>query len=158
MELTIKYGKRFEVNRILFTLERLDWYKLHNYKPILPENIKTKEQVIGFVNNNFNEEEYKSKEGELSKNYKKINKKFTEKLMNSFPNLPKEIEVILTKYGMGGSYSLPNKVIINIKSKKSVIDILKHEILHLLCEEEVIEKGMSQEEKEELIRNLEKKF
>lgn len=159
MELTIKYGKRFENNRIKSTLEKLDWFKSHGYKPIIPKNISTEKQIVNFIDKNFNEKDYEENKKKLLKEYKKIKKRFNEKLKSLFSNIPKEVEVILTKYGSGGSYLFPNKVIINIQGNqinKPLIDVLKHEILHLLSEEKIIRKKLSHEEKEKFIRKLEK--
>ena len=36
MELKIKFGKKFEVERIKQTFAKIDWYKEHGYKPKIP--------------------------------------------------------------------------------------------------------------------------
>lgn len=136
----------------------MEWYKSHNYKPVLPANIRTEGQIVEFINNNFKENSYKNEEEKLDQEYKKIEKKFVEKLKILFHSIPSEIEVLLTKYGIGGSYIPPNKVIINIRAKKPRLEILKHEILHLFLEDEVKTKGLSQEEKEKLIESFENKI
>jgi hypothetical protein len=158
MELIIKYGKKFEISRIKSTLGKLDWYKVHGYKPILPKDVETEEQIIRFIEESFDEEEYEKKKKRLFQEFKKIKKSFVESLRGFFSNVPKDIEVLLTKYGVGGSYSVPNRVIINIQAYKPTIEILKHEILHLLSEEEIIRRKLSHEEKEEFIKNLEKEI
>ena len=157
MELSVKYGKKFETDRIAYTLNKLEWYKSHNYKPILPQI--GKEGVNGAVDAEFNPAVYKKAEEELLKEYSKIKRTFSERIKKHFmtKSLP-GIEVILTKYGVWGSYYPPNRVIINIQAKKPLIQLLKHEILHLFLEGEVIRKRLSQEEKEKLVSETERKF
>jgi len=159
MKLIIKYGKRFEINRIKSTIKKLEWYKAHNYKPILPKAMATEEEIISSINKEFNEKEFENAKDNLLKDYAGIKKAFAQKLKDFFKiKIPSEIEIMLTKYGMGGSYNLPNIIILNIQSKKQLIDIFKHEILHLFLEEDVNKRGLSQEEKERLIEETERKF
>ncbi|MFC1700789.1 hypothetical protein ACFLZ0_01485, partial [Patescibacteria group bacterium] len=45
-------------------------------------------------------------------------------------------DLILTKYGTGGSYNLPNRIILNFNKKtpNDIIRIIIHEIIHLLIQ------------------------
>ena len=66
------------------------------------------------------------------------------------------IGVTLTRYGMGGSYSPPNNVIINIAraSGQGLIQCVLHETLHLHIEHLIQHYGLKQWEKEGLVELL----
>jgi hypothetical protein len=51
--------------------------------------------------------------------------------------IPDEINVVLTKYGVGGSYWPPQKVIINVNYKKFFENFV-HELMHCCIEEPII--------------------
>lgn len=53
--------------------------------------------------------------------------------------IPNEISVVLTKYGVGGSYWPPQKIIINVNYKKYFENFL-HELIHCCIEESIIKK------------------
>jgi hypothetical protein len=67
--------------------------------------------------------------------------------------MPETLVITLTQYGVGGSYWLPNKVIININySWLDFFETLFHELIHLFIEKPIIEKyDLSHESKESLI-------
>ena len=155
MNIFIKYGKIFDINRIKFTLSKLNWYNKHKIRVILPSDI-SESNVEKFVEEEFDAKQYKTIEKELFNEFKKISDGFFSNLERISKNkLPENIEVFLTKYGCGGSYHLPNRVIINIDySKKNPIYCLKHELIHLMVEEEVRRRGLSQEEKENLVEGI----
>ena len=62
----------------------------------------------------------------------------------------KDYKLILTKYGMGGSYSLPNQIILNINSKSKINTIL-HEITHLTIEAYIQKYKIQQNQKERIV-------
>jgi hypothetical protein len=159
MILILKFGKKFEIKRIKDTFDKLEWYNSHGYRPFLPNCKNDLKEIERFVNTEFKKEEYEKAGEDLMTHFSKIKDEFKIKLESIInKKIPKEIELIVTKYGVGGSYSLPNKVIINIQGNhisKPLTEVLKHEIIHLLLEEEVIEKRLSHKQKEELIRKIE---
>ena len=151
--LKIQYSKEYEVTRIKNTLSRMDWYNKHNYKPLLPKGV-TPENAKEIVKKEFNKKEYEKAKKEL---LDKINPEVLKEIeLTVGKKIPDEIIVILTKYGVGGSYNLPNIVIINFKARArhDTLYCLKHEIIHLLVEEEVQKKKLTQEQKEELVNGL----
>lgn len=147
MKINIKFGVEHEKKRVEFTLSKSDWYKAHNYNPLLPNEAIEKE---------FKKEDYENAEKELKSEFSKIEKSLEKSLIEKFGSnsIPPEYDVILTKYGVAGSYNLPNKIIINISAKKSKIEILKHEIIHLIVENEVKKRDLTHEEKENLVNSL----
>lgn len=147
MKINIKFGIEYEQSRVKFTLSKLQWYKDKGYKPKLSKETVEKE---------FKKEDYENAEKELKSEFSKIEKSLEKSLIEKFGSnsIPPEYDVILTKYGVAGSYNLPNKIIINISAKKSKIEILKHEIIHLIVENEVKKRDLTHEEKENLVNSL----
>ncbi len=67
--------------------------------------------------------------------------------------------ILLTKYGVYGSYYLPNKIFINIQRDiKDIVATIIHEIIHLRVEDIVKQKRLNHEEKEELVEDMLKEF
>ena len=80
-----------------------------------------------------------------------------EEFIKSF-NLPviPNIKVFLTNYGIGGSYSLPNKIFVNVSRFFSVglIRNILHEIIHLHIEPLINQYKVSQWDKETIVNLL----
>jgi hypothetical protein len=53
--------------------------------------------------------------------------------------------------GVGGSYSLPNKIIYNIAMKSSPVNTVLHEITHLIIEPYIKRYRIQQDEKERIV-------
>lgn len=153
--LIIKYAKNFEVFRIKNTLDKLDWYNKHKYHVFLPEKInKEKDNLLELVEKEFEEKIYDKSKKEL---LQKFNQKICKEIENKTgKKLPDKIIVLLTRYGVGGSYFLPDKVVINIRPgfKHDILYCLKHEMIHLLIEDEVQSEDLTQEEKEAWVDKL----
>lgn len=151
MALVIQYSEELEVKRILNTLSKMVWYREHGYNPVIPDGVN-KENVEGVVGKNFIFEDYKKTEDDLRSKFDEHLIKKVEKQIGK--NFNEDILVVLTKYGTAGSYNLPNKVIINFRTNKDIIKCLRHELIHLLVEEEVKKKGLNQKEKEKWVDEL----
>src|SRR3989338_467912 len=141
MPFTIEFSLELEKERIRFTNSKLNWYKEHKYNISLPKDLEKE----------FNSENYLKAKEQIQESLKELSA-FLNKLKET-TNKPveKEYIIILTKYGTGGSYNPQNKIIVNISNKERIIETIKHEIVHLALEQEVKEKGLSHEEKENLI-------
>ena len=61
--------------------------------------------------------------------------------------------IYLTKYGVGGSYNLPNSIIVNIKYKYSfgLLHTVFHEMLHLIIHPWITEYKISHWRKEKVV-------
>lgn len=158
VKLKIQFGKKQEVQRILATLPKMDWYKAHNVFVLLPAGIN-KENASEIVEKEFNEGEYLAIARELEIDFNKLPKGFFSNLeQRAGKKLPESLTVMLTKYGCGGSYNADtNWIIINFKSGKKEhrpIYCLKHEFIHIMLEDEVQRKKLSQEEKEDLVNGV----
>ncbi|MDD5430920.1 MAG: hypothetical protein PHP03_01725 [Candidatus Pacebacteria bacterium] len=131
-----------EVRRVKNTLDNLDWLNKNKYRFLLPNGIKdlknTDIEIIRkLVENEYNLEIYQTAEKAIVKSWEgnsDLMKKINQKMSGSFAL--DEINVILTKYGTQGSYTVPNFIIINISNipPEYLIKIVIHESFHLMIE------------------------
>lgn len=155
MKLETKFGIEFELNRVKNTLAKWDWYILQGYKPKLPEGINKessekdiKEQII----REYNKKRYEEVAEKIKSDFCIIQDRLFEELQKFF-NLDIKIDflIYLTSYGTGGSYNLPNTIILNINNKQSGYKTIVHEIIHLLIENQVKKYEVSHWEKERIV-------
>ncbi len=118
-----------EKERVKETKGKIAWLKERGYFFVLPEQSLEVE---------YNFEDYKDKVSIIEKKWLEIEKDFFEKLKRIFNNeFSKSFEVYFTKYGTGGSYFLPNKIIMNISDEyrtSADYKTISHEIIHLSLE------------------------
>lgn len=146
LNLNINYSLEYEKQRVKSTLDDADWFIKNGYSKWvkLPGDQSLEEfdknKSTNYLSNEV-EAEYKEKE------YIEVKKLIEERLPLFSSNLEKYFKetslkrkdlyiIQLTKYGVGGSYNLPNKVIINIQIRKGkgLIKTIIHEIVHLTIE------------------------
>lgn len=166
----IKYSKELEIERVLSTKKKFDWYFDNGYSlnnSVLPKHInleefnkKTEKELINYIN-----EEYTSKFFQLSKKeIKFLLPTYLSKLEDFFSKinikLLPSIEIILTKYGTTGSYIIPNVVIVNTSKFFSVglIRNILHEIIHLHIQSLIDKYKIKQWEKEIIVDSIFEKF
>lgn len=164
MILDIKYGKKYEFDRIKHAISKLDWYKSEGYdinKLLrLPRGIEHSSdgEIKAVVEREFREDEYAQRAREIKNDFPKIEKDFIAKLKRETKmDVPEKLEIFLTKYGSGGSYNLPNRITLNIAgngANKPLIEVLKHELAHLVMEPEVQRKKLSHRDKEALVNGI----
>lgn len=155
MPLDIKYSIKLEKQRIKNTIKKLSWYEKLGYLPRFPKNINPKtdnlKKVYAALLDEYAEKDYKSATAEINKKFSKIENIFYGKLHNACgKRIKRNFKLILTKYGVGGSYKLPNKIILNINSKSKINTIL-HEITHLAIEPYIQKYQIQQNEKERIV-------
>lgn len=163
----IKFSYQYSVDKeagyVKNILKKLSWYQKNGYNPILPTEIDDK---------NSDSEIIKVVKSELETNiklYQKFKKEVKIELrriaikLNAFIDvlnypIPKRILVVFTRYGPGGSYNLPNKIIVRIdknSSTKKLLQTIIHETIHLIIEKPVIQKyKISHWEKENLVNSF----
>ncbi|MGB8816170.1 MAG: hypothetical protein WCC74_03015 [Minisyncoccia bacterium] len=162
-KLKIIYNKDFDVKRVINTIKKIDWfvenkyeYKKFSFPKVLDvEKLKdySDEEIENAVISEYDEEVYKKNETFLINHWYKI----SEEIKNSFSksSIPVQNEYIIyfTKYGTGGSYNLPNTVIINLTSRWEVgmLRTIIHEIIHLAIEENIIKYKIGQAQKERIV-------
>lgn len=65
-------------------------------------------------------------------------------------DFPNQIQIQLTRYGVGGSYNLPNNVILSVRMK-DLFGTLIHEIVHLSIQEDVDKYKIEHWDKERIV-------
>ena len=154
MKINIKFGKEFDKNRIKNSIARLDWYKKHGYNPQLPKNINEKStdnEISEKVVKEYKNEDYEGVSKTLLSDFSVFSDKLEQSLFGIFgKNIQTNFNIYLTKYGVGGSYHLPNEIILNINNKFGAKTVT-HEIFHLMIEENVKKYNLKQFEKERTV-------
>jgi len=142
IDIKYKYSIDYEIKRVSSAIEKIGWYKKNQYKLILPKDIDlsenknpTKDGIKKAIIKEYKESQYKKIGLQLQKEWNLKAKKITDNLLLNNLNPRKEYIVYLTKYGVGGSYWLPNSMIINYNYKNNnLIKTIIHEIIHLSIE------------------------
>jgi len=166
IKITFEFSKELEAKRIIYTINRLDWYLNNNYsldwmsfpKSFNVNNLTSisESEILKAVEKEYEPNKYISAVESLNQLYDPYEirlRKFVESL--SLPIIS-NIVIDLTFYGMGGSYHVPNKIISNI-SKYSGNELLRnvlHEIIHLHIQHLIDKYKIDQWEKETLVNLL----
>ncbi|VVB75946.1 Uncharacterised protein [Candidatus Tiddalikarchaeum anstoanum] len=156
MSLNIIFSFISELNVIKYTISKTDRYIKLGYKYSLPKDVAEFSSITDIsksLKNEYNEAEYENVKKSLESDYSKIEHKFIESLTKVFGDkIPRDFDVVLTKYGVVGAFNPPNKVTINFTNTcHSPINILVHEILHLIIEPFVIMYNINQMRKERTV-------
>ena len=119
--------------RVQNTLKKLDWFKEKGYIFVLPKSSVAEE---------YDAEKYRL--DEITKEWHQAEDDFLKKLSEFFGDkLQKEYLVCLTRYGVSGSYQMPNTIILNVadeySGRREPAETIGHEIIHL-CVEPPIQK------------------
>mgnify|MGYP001614309841 CR=1 FL=1 len=162
-KLNIIYKKEFDIQRVINTIKKIDWYVENkiNYKTFsFPQKIDkeklkgySEEEITNIVITEYSDVLYKENEKFLVENWNKVSKEIESAFSKSSLLCQEEYRIFLTKYGTAGSYDLPNTIIINI-SKVFGIGMLKtiiHEITHLAIEENITKYKIGQAQKERIV-------
>lgn len=143
LKITPKYSLEFEIERIKYTIEKLDWFNQNGYKVYLPKKISetdffkneilSDESIKECILLEFQEKDYFQLVEYIKKEWVKYEEIFHSKLKDLSLLPCEEYFVYLTKYGVGGSYHFPNEIIVNIQMKYGIglIRTIFHEIIHL---------------------------
>tara|TARA_Y100000310_G_scaffold112994_2_gene111541 strand:+ start:2814 stop:3440 length:627 start_codon:yes stop_codon:yes gene_type:complete len=157
------YSLKTEVTRIRNSFKKIDWYKEKGYwnKIKLPESLKgiesfekiTEKDILDTVKSEYSEEEYKQFTEGVRTSWDNVGKKYDLWKILSALKLQSEYTIQLTKYGVGGSYSMPNRIVVNIHMKKSgpVENTILHEMVHLSIQELIDKYEISHWHKERLV-------
>lgn len=135
--LNISYSVEQEIWRVQNTLKKLSWYLEQGYKPRLPEGITIDsgdEDVIKAVQDEYVEADYAENAKRLQKEWVTLPKGFGKIQDEPSFHLKNEYSVVLTKYGVGGSYNPNlNQVIIKINTSTQIsrVGTAVHEIVHM---------------------------
>jgi hypothetical protein len=131
-----------EQERVKNVLDNLEFFKKNNYNVGLPmgiDNLSGKE-IDQAVASEYAPDKYQMKIKELGTAWSEMEADFFIKAENILKKNPlPEYHCFITKYGTGGSYNPPDKIIMNINSQNFGVFTIPHEIIHLLIHD-LIEK------------------
>lgn len=165
--LTVKFSPEYEVERIRWTLSKLQWYRDNGYNLKFPESLDvdsgadiSEEQIRNAVNAEYDEESYKNQETYLLENWHKIFDEASSELSKTSLQPLGTYTIYLVRYGVGGSYHYPDSVTVNISSKyeKGLLRTVFHEITHLMIHPWISEYKVSHWQKERIVDLLTMKF
>lgn len=145
-ELLFYFSSEQEIKRIKNSISKITWYRGNGYKPAFPADLTERvennedisdEKIEQVLSTLYKKEEYEKFGEELQKQWLVEGESFIKKLATLGRPLCSSYKVSLTKYGVGGSYRLPNYIVINVSSNNQgwVFQTIKHEIIHLTIEE-----------------------
>lgn len=158
MKINVIHTEEYEVTRVKYTFSKLDFYKEQNYKVFFPEGIvisSSESELVTAIRAEFNSNKITEQIKEI-KSLIDINLSNITYYLNSLnTDFPDVIDLVVTQYGVGGSYNLPNRIIVNINYKIDQLFNLIHELTHLAVEENIVQKNnLTHPEKEVLVNWL----
>jgi hypothetical protein len=160
--INVSYSKGEDIARVLYTIGRWDFYKqYYNTEWIkLPVNISKEKigsyleaEIIDSVENEYldnSDKIYKKVEQEIFSGWNIVSDKIEKVSEETGIKFPNELDIQLTCYGMGGSYHLPNKIIL-LAVKFNLIATIVHELIHLSLEGWIQEYKIGQPQKERVV-------
>jgi len=159
INLQFNYSIDYEVERIKNTISRLDWFREKGYQLLFPKDFSLEnkdfsdDKIKNSILEEYDETDYKKIADTVNKQWLKFSP-FLEKYFLETNIKPENIyEVKLTKYGVGGSYNLPNNIIVNFQRKFGigVSKTIIHEIVHLSIQELIEKYKVGHWEKERVV-------
>lgn len=154
--LTIEYSLELEIERVSQTLKRAAWYREHGYasKLALPSGIDldheySPEQIKEAVQAEYEESFYIDFKKQIENGFAAIADSSV--FADSPLKFKSSYKIKLTKYGTGGSYHLPETIVINIVKMKASVAAILHEMIHLAIEPLIQQHAVSQRNKERLV-------
>lgn len=171
MKLKIIYSFENDLQRIVDTIDKFDWFKEKGYNVDFPPSINvakikeySKQDIFELLKGNWNDEEYKKTERQIKENWQKYSEIFERDLIAVKLKPAEEYTAVLTLYGVGGSFNTKeNKIILNVsyllrKPNRSIMAIILHEIVHINVDGYIQQNKVPHELKEKIVDMIMKKF
>lgn len=154
MQSEIKFSLELEIKLVKEYLSKKRWFDRNGYEYVLPKDLEVgdnDEMIREKTSREYNEADYRRMADQIKKDFEECAGPMEENLIRIFSKqLPKNVEIILTKYGPGGSYNLPNKIILKINNKKGIKTVW-HELVHILLESDIIKYKIEHNAKERIV-------
>jgi hypothetical protein len=162
-KLKVIYNQEYDIQRVIDTIKKIDWFVQNNYnyknfpfpKALDKEKLKSysEQEIKDAVIAEYSNDLYKENEKFLLDNWEKASQEIDSAFPKSGLRVQEEYKIYLTKYGTGGSYNLPNTVIVNVtfSSKMKIIQLIIHEMIHLAIEEDILKYKIGQAQKERIV-------
>lgn len=144
-KLNFVYSLELERGRVEYSFHKREWYVSNGYKPTFPGNQTIDDitdetlldELIEGLKNEFNDKTYQDASKLIFDLWNTFTTKWPhQKLSETTLNFQDIYEIHLTRYGVGGSYNLPNSITINIErlNHEGLVRVIFHEMLHLAIE------------------------
>ena len=160
MNYNFLYNLDNEVNAVKNTLDKIGFYNENRYQVFLPKNFDIKNNDTEYIKESvlreYIAEDYKKisifLEKQLIDNDSKIESAFHKLRFR----LSKTFDVYLTKYGVGGNYDPPGRIILNFraKAKEKLLKTIIHESIHLYINDLIIEYNIPHWKKEFIVDSI----
>ena len=164
IKIKINYSLGLETERILSTLKKIEWYREKGYFASLPYKIQeiiknegneiSPKVVIDALKQEFNQKVYDELSSLVYAEWGNVSGVLSENLeKNQLTLIPDLYNIIFTKYGVGGSYNLPDQIIINVNNKQAdeICRTIVHEIFHINIEPLIEKYDIGHWEKERIV-------
>jgi hypothetical protein len=166
--LSISYSREKELSRVLETIKRLPWYREHGYSetfaklPLGVNDSSPADEVSTAISNEYDPKLFTDTENSILNIWATVSNNFDELRKLSDIKLSNTYNVILTKYGSGGSYdTATGTIIINIgsaKRRERIHSVIVHEIVHMTIQHLIDKYSVSHWRKERLVDLLLEKY
>jgi len=164
MKIKLIINKQAELQNLLDEIDSREKVKSFGLETILPadsvflEYSKTGNfsKVKKYLDRIYDSKKYKQVAESVTTEWLKVEHDFFKDLNERTKFKPIEYQVQITMYGPGGSYNLPNNVIVRAANESDVVssaDCIKHEIIHLMVEK-IVRKYKLTHNKKEMLVNL----
>lgn len=138
--LNITYGIQQEIRQVLYTIKKLSWFAEQGYfvdRIKLPGGVtkdSSDDDVVRAITAEYSDAAYAERAAELQQEWSVISVGFEKMRSESSFHLEKEYGVVLTKYGIGGSYNAETAMAvikISTQSEGSRVGTVAHEVVHM---------------------------
>lgn len=162
-KLKIIYNQEYEVDRVKETIGQIDWFieNKYDYKKFsFPKSLDvnklndySEKEITDAVISEYNDDDFKKNETLLISHWVQISKELESAFLKSSTSMQDEYTIFFTKYGTAGSYSLPNKIIVNLTRAwgNGMLRTIIHEIIHLSIQKYIDEYKIGQWQKERMV-------
>lgn len=167
IELNITYGVENEIWYAQATTRKIPWFLEQGYPSAnikVPAGVTDKsnnEEVKEAVIHEYADSDYVECAAEMQKKWTEISRGFDEMRKNSSMHLKNGYEIVLTKYGSGGSYNANKDLVIariDVKRGGGPIGVVVHEIIHMTIQYLIDQHHIRHWQKERLVDLLTERY
>lgn len=163
-QLIFKYSLEQERERVSYTYHKAAWYAEKGYRPRFPHgkhlaDVDVRAPLAHFlaqVDDEYNSALYEEAENAIHEHWQWFKEHWPhEAVAASSLVFQPTYEIQLTRYGVSGSYHLPNNIVLNIVGSPEFFphkpNVLFHEMIHLTFEDLILKYQIPHWHKERLV-------
>lgn len=163
IKINIQYSIKKEVERVIYTANRIDTFSDRGYKVegfSSPKNISYKDfklmteiEIERLITEEYIALDYDKNIKYIQDRWIQIEPKLKLGIEKMKIEMIPEFDIIFTKYGITGSYESPNVIIVNIKKffNEGLLRIIIHELIHLLINPYILKYNIEHWPKERIV-------